>query len=110
MAWPRKGILIRLAIYLPIIGFFTYGAFFRDKEAPPESAQPAEPSVGKIRTMVGPDGQTIEYLEVTPDEAKQMGVSAEQLAPRAKPEPAEPEAAVDPKPAKSATPQDAEAK
>ncbi len=71
MAWPRKGILIRLAIYIPIIGFLAYGAFFRDKDvAEPEAS---EPEVGKIRKAVGSDGQVIEYLEITPDEAKQMG-------------------------------------
>ena len=71
MKLPRKGILIRLGIYLPIIGFLAWQAFFgNNKPAPP----PAEAPKGNVRTISGPDGKEFKVIEVTPDEARAMGV------------------------------------
>ncbi len=74
MKLPRKGILIRLAIYLPIIGALViWRACYFDREEIVEPASaPAEP--GRERTIAGPDGQEFKVIEITPDEAKAMGV------------------------------------
>jgi len=71
MKLPRKGILIRLGIYLPIIGFLAWQAFFsKDKPQP----APEEAPKGNVRTISGPDGKEFKVIEVTPDEARAMGV------------------------------------
>ncbi|MEM6294382.1 MAG: hypothetical protein AAGA54_24120 [Myxococcota bacterium] len=71
MKWPRRGILIRLAIYLPIIGYLSYQAFFageKEPEPPPAADQPT------VRTLSGPDGKEFKVIEVTPEQAEAMGV------------------------------------
>ncbi len=80
MKRPRKGILIRLAIYLPIIGFLSYQAFFVDRSAPP--APDAEAQPGKVRHIQGPDGKEFKVIEVTPEEARQMGVEIPEPPPK----------------------------
>ncbi|MGH1343022.1 MAG: hypothetical protein ACRBN8_15790 [Nannocystales bacterium] len=71
MKLPRKGILIRLGIYLPIIGVLAWQAFFAKKEPQP---QPQEAPKGNVRSFSGPDGKEFKVIEVTPDEARAMGV------------------------------------
>ncbi|MCR9164297.1 MAG: hypothetical protein ACE37F_24875 [Nannocystaceae bacterium] len=73
MKLPRKGILIRLAIYLPIIGFLSWKAFFAGGDEQP-APEPEQTPPGRVRTIAGPDGQEMKIIEITPDEAKAMGV------------------------------------
>lgn len=82
MKLPRKGILIRLAIYLPIIGFLSWKAFFAGgDEQPAPQAEPTSP--GRVRTIAGPDGQEMKIIEITPEEAKAMGVEIPEHPPGA---------------------------
>jgi hypothetical protein len=69
MRWPRKGILIRLLIYLPILGYLSWRvlAAREPAEAPVDPAQ----SYPK-RTFTTEDGKTFEVLEVTPEQAEKM--------------------------------------
>lgn len=71
MKLPRKGILIRLGIYLPIIGFLAWQAFFANDKPEPT---PQEGPRGNVRTFSGPEGKEFKVIEVTPDEARAMGV------------------------------------
>ena len=73
MKLPRKGILIRLAIYLPLIGgLLVWRACFFERE---EIIEPAQaPSGGRVRTIAGPEGKEFKIIEITPEEARQMGV------------------------------------
>ncbi len=71
MKWPRRGIMIRLAIYLPIIGVLAYQAFFATAEEPEPMPVPGQPTV---RTLSGPDGKEFKVIEVTPEQAEAMGV------------------------------------
>lgn len=75
MRVPRKGILIRLFIYVPLIAFFGWQAYQTqcaseaprlEKEAVPTKAFPE----GTRRTHTLPDGSKIEYIELTPEQAR----------------------------------------
>ena len=80
MKLPRKGILIRLGIYLPIIGCLAWQAFFaREKPQPQPAPAPKK---------------EFQIIEVTPEEAKAMGVDLE--FPEDPPEPT-PDAGATPK-------------
>lgn len=71
MKLPRKGILIRLAIYLPIIGYLAWQALSSNAE--PEPA-PQTKTPGRVRTLQGPDGEEMKIIEITSEEARAMGV------------------------------------
>ena len=58
MKLPRKGILIRLGIYLPIIAVLAWQAFARNKPQPPPEEAPAK---------------KFQLLEVTREEFEAMG-------------------------------------
>ena len=75
MKLPRKGILIRLAIYVPVISFLAWNAFGKSGCGKQEEPAPAvQTTPGKQRTMTMPDGSEVHYLELTEDEARQMGI------------------------------------
>lgn len=95
MKLPRKGILIRLGIYLPIIGFLAWQAFFaNDKSQPaPQDAPPRN-----VRTFSGPDGKEIKVIEVTPEQAKAMGVEIPENPSDSAPALSDPAPAVDEEP------------
>ena len=40
---PRLGILVRVAIYVPLLGFFGWQAFDKPSEDPKPPAEPASP-------------------------------------------------------------------
>ena len=72
MRWPRRGILIRLAIYVPLITFLAWraaGGCQDDRTA--ETAASDEPSPRR-RVITLPDGTQQEILELTREEAEQM--------------------------------------
>jgi hypothetical protein len=69
MRMPSKGVLIRLAIYLPIIGFLAWRAFAPSEPEP----QPApEAQEMPTRTFTTEDGKKIEVIQVTPEQAQKM--------------------------------------
>lgn len=77
MRWPRKGILIRLAIYLPIIGYLAWSAFgkWRAEREASEAAEleTVEPGDTPYRQKIKmPDGTEREVTIVTPEQAEQM--------------------------------------
>jgi len=81
MKLPRKGILIRLAIYLPLIGgLLVWRACYFEREEIIEQPAPVPPTVGepgsnqRVRTIVGPEGEEMKIIEITEEEARQMGV------------------------------------
>lgn len=88
MKLPRKGILIRLAIYLPVIGFLAWRVFFARGEEAPAPVEPEPP--GNVRTIAGPDGKEFKIIEVTPEEAKAMGVEIPEKPADARPRAAKP--------------------
>ncbi len=83
MRWPRKGILIRLAIYIPVIGFLGYNAWqkYRARSAAEEAAgAPAvDPNEARKRELeehkreyTMPDGSKQQVYELTPEEAERL--------------------------------------
>lgn len=94
MRLPRKAILIRLCIYIPLLAFFGWQAYKRYRSE--QEVQSAAPELGGVkRTITGPDGKQIEYFEITEDQAKQMGWQPEpkpEAPPADAPTPADPPA------------------
>jgi len=84
MPWPRKGILIRLLIYGPIIGFLSYQALEKyrtEREVTETDVAGAEPPSGddvedklepykKVIEM--PDGTKQEIIQLTPEQAEEI--------------------------------------
>jgi hypothetical protein len=67
---PSKGVLIRLCIYLPIIGFLAWRAFApREPEPQPESV---DTEGLPTRSFTTEDGKKIDVIQVTPEQAEQL--------------------------------------
>lgn len=90
MRLPKKSVLIRLAIYVPLLGFFGWRALAQyqaEREAvqeietahPPGTTAPGEdPFEGLPTKTIDVNGKQIEVYEITPSQAEQyFGVEAE---------------------------------
>lgn len=73
MKLPRKGILIRLLIYVPLLTFFGYQAYlrYRTEQAVAKEAPELE---GRKTKFTLPDGKSVEVVEISEDQARQMGI------------------------------------
>lgn len=76
MKWPRKGVVIRLAIYIPVIGYLGYqaiGKWKAERETTEQDVAPpqADPLEQHKRVIEMPDGTKREIIELTEDEAEQ---------------------------------------
>lgn len=72
MKLPRKGVLIRICIYVPLLLYFGYLAWqkYRAEQAPPEA-----PAIeGRKHTFTLPDGKSVEVVEITEDQARELGL------------------------------------
>ncbi len=72
MRWPRKAILIRLAIYGPLILFFGGRAIYTRCIAERDTPQTADRVEGKARTITLPDGSSHEVIELSPEQAEKL--------------------------------------
>ena len=81
MRLPRKGVLIRLAIYVPLIGFLSWNAITncqaRRQAADEAAATPPAPDMEERlaphkRIITMPDGTQQAIYELTPEEAKEI--------------------------------------
>lgn len=71
MRLPRKGVLIRLCIYLPLLGYFGWRAFDRwwtETHPPADATEGLEPYK---RTISLPDGTQHEVIEMTREQAEE---------------------------------------
>lgn len=67
----RRGLIIRLLIFVPLFGYFGYGAIQKWRAEQAAAADDAPTS----RKMQLPDGRTIDVIEMTPEQAeKHYGV------------------------------------
>jgi len=72
MRLPRKGILIRLAIYIPLLSYFGWKAYQRWSATPPPSSE--SPLEGPRQVFKLPDGKSVEVVQITEEQARQMGL------------------------------------
>ena len=80
MRWPRKGILIRLLIYGPIIGFLSYQALEKyrtEREVTETDVAPLQEDVeDKLepykKVIEMPDGSKQEIIQLTPEQAEEL--------------------------------------
>jgi hypothetical protein len=84
----RTGVIVRLLIYVPLLGFFGWQAVQRFQDGREVADDSFRASVEQWlqhppRTMVMPNGEVMPVLELTEEEAVQMG-----LIPEPKPAPA----------------------
>lgn len=91
MRLPRKGILIRLAIYIPLLSFFGWKAYQRWSATPPPSNESAFDGPRQVFKL--PDGKSVEVVQITEEQARQMGLDID-----AAKAPAEPAGAAEKKP------------
>lgn len=88
MQLPRKAVLIRICIYGPILAYFGYLAWQK------YSAEQAEADVpgleGSRHTFTLPDGKSVEVVEITEEQARQMGLEPPGAADAKSPAPAPP--------------------
>ena len=79
MRMPRKAILIRLAIYVPLLSYFGWQAWQhlqaeRAAGAPPEMEQApgelADPFDGLPTKTIDVDGKKVKVYEITPEQAE----------------------------------------
>ena len=88
--WPkltqRQAILVRLAIYLPLIAYFGWGALRTWRAEAEARARPGSgvtsdataPALpGTPKQVALPDGSTITVYEMTEDEARAAGLDPE---------------------------------
>jgi hypothetical protein len=78
MRWPRKGIVVRLAIYVPVIGFLSWNACatYRARVAAEEVGAAPDPAAQELekhqRVYTMPDGTQQKVYELTPEEAERL--------------------------------------
>lgn len=85
MRWPRKGILIRLCIYVPLIAYFSWRALDRDGDR--DDADAADDDIERKlaphkRMVTLPDGTQQEIVELTPEQAEAILGPMPALEPR----------------------------
>ncbi|MCH9687278.1 MAG: hypothetical protein K0V04_37940 [Deltaproteobacteria bacterium] len=113
MGWPRRGIIIRLLIYVPLIGLLAWRAFRSDDtvQVEPEPKASTEDVDAKLaphtRVFTMPDGTKREVVELSPAQAEEiLGVQvpdsleqeADEPPPKAPSADGEPSGAADPSP------------
>lgn len=83
MKLPPKAVLIRICIYGPLLAYFGYMACQRYQAEQAERAeQAAAPELeGRRQTFTLPDGKSVEVVEISEDQARQMGIDPNQIGP-----------------------------
>lgn len=91
MRLPRKAVLIRLAIYVPLLSYFGWRAWEhlqaeREAERQQRDAEQqvdlADPFEGMPTKTIEVDGKQVKVYEITPEQAEAyLGVDAEQARP-----------------------------
>lgn len=66
----RKGLWIRLLIYIPLLSYFGWAAYKKWSAPPPEV--PADE--GRRHMFTLPDGKSVEVVEISEDQARAMGL------------------------------------
>ncbi|PCC71041.1 hypothetical protein SAMN02745121_02487 [Nannocystis exedens] len=88
MKLPSKGVLIRICIYVPLLAFFGWRACEKyQEEQRIEQEQKAAPEIeGRKHTFTLPDGKSVEVVEISEDQARQLGFDPSKSGPPSKAE------------------------
>ena len=74
MRLPRKGILIRLCIYVPLLGYLSWRAYERwagERNPPAAEVDELDAKLAPHKRVITlPDGTQQEIVELTPEEAE----------------------------------------
>ncbi|MFZ6185778.1 hypothetical protein [Nannocystis pusilla] len=82
---PSRGVLIRICIYVPLLAFFGWQAC--EKYKAEQAAEKAAPEIeGRKHTFTLPDGKSVEVVEISEDQARQMGFDPSKSGPPSKAE------------------------
>lgn len=80
MKLPPRAILIRICIYVPLLAYFGYTACQRYRAE--QAEQTAAPELeGRRQTFTLPDGKSVEVLEISEEQARQMGLDTNKVGP-----------------------------
>lgn len=94
MKLPSRGVLIRICIYVPLLAFFGWQACQKYKAE--QEAEKAAPEIeGRKHTFTLPDGKSVEVVEISEDQARQMGFDPSKSGPPSKAEAPAPAPATD---------------
>jgi hypothetical protein len=74
---PRKGILVRLCIYVPVLSYVSWRAYERWSSEREAAAAPAKSELDEKlaphkRIITLPDGRQQEIVELTPEQAEAL--------------------------------------
>jgi len=85
MQLPSKAVLIRICIYGPLLAYFGYLACqkYKAEQAEQNDAPVLE---GRKHTFTLPDGKSVEVVEISEDQARQMGLDPDRSGPPSKAE------------------------
>lgn len=74
MRWPRRGILVRLVIYVPVIAFLAWRAQggCEARQSPPEPDSLEQRLAPHRKVITLPDGTQQEIVELTREEAEAL--------------------------------------
>lgn len=79
MQLPPKAVLIRICIYGPLLAYFGYLACQRYQA---EQEQKEAPVLeGRKHTFTLPDGKSVDVVEISEDQARQMGFDPSKSGP-----------------------------
>jgi hypothetical protein len=75
----RRGLLIRLLIFVPLFAYFGFGAVQKCRHEQ-EAAQQADEAADYKKTKHQlPNGQSIEVIELTPEQAAKLGYTPPEI-------------------------------
>jgi len=80
MAWTRRGLIIRLVLYVPLFVILGWRAYVRCDAAAPDETEAASEGEDDLRDKLAPhrkmvtlpDGTQQEIVELTPQEAEEI--------------------------------------
>lgn len=77
----RRGLLIRLLIFVPLFAYFGFGAIQKCRHEQEAAKQADEAADYKKTKHQLPNGQTIEVIELTPQQAAELGYTPPEIGP-----------------------------
>ena len=80
----RRGLIIRLLIFLPLFAYFGFGAVQKcrnEQQAAEDAARQDSDLKSNTKTVPLGNGKTIEVIEMTPEQAAKLGYKPPEIGP-----------------------------